>query len=93
MTTKWQIFNSLEEIQIKNSNIDSLLGYPNEETKTETYRDTIKHPTEDLWRGGVGNDLIEACLGMTSEERLNYYDGPNLKDYSYLENNGWFVDN
>ncbi len=88
--TLFEIFNSLEAIETKDANIDTLYGYPNPETKTITYRDDIKHPTEELWAGVVDDGLVERCSGMTPEERANYYDPSDLKTYQYLEDNGWF---
>jgi hypothetical protein len=89
MTVLWQIFDTLAEIEEKNNNINVLFGYPNPETKTERYRESIKHPTLDLWRGCVEDNLIEKCASMTAEEKLNYYDSSDLKDQQWLEENGW----
>jgi hypothetical protein len=89
---KYEIFTSLEDIQIKNSAIDLLRGYPNHVTHTLRYRQPFKHPTEDLWAGIVDDELVGACASMSDQECSQYYDRSNLVDYDYLKANGWFVD-
>lgn len=92
MTVYFEIFDNLESINTHDSSINNLFGYPNAETKTVTYRKPYKHPVEDLWRGTIKDDLVEACGNMTPEERANYYDPSELVTYQYLLDNGWFID-
>jgi hypothetical protein len=87
---KYEIFTSLEDIEIKDNAINQLLGYPNPETHTTQYRLPFKHDTEDLWAGVVDDELVNACSTMTEEERGQYYDADNLVDRAYLEANHWF---
>ena len=94
MTKQFEIFSTQSALTTKNTAINTLLGYPNEETDTERYRDNGKweHPTSGLWAGIVGDALVGACSKMTHEERLPYYDDSDLKSYEWMKDNGWFPD-
>lgn len=87
---KYEIFTDLIVLNTKTAWIDLLYGYPNVETKTTTYRNAIKHKDEDLWAGAVDEKLINACSGMSAEDRLQYYDDSDLKDNQYFLDNNWF---
>jgi len=73
----------------KNTSINTLLGYPNLETKTMRYRNLIKHKDQALWAGAINDELINACEGMGASEKANYYNDSDLKDYQYLLDNNW----
>jgi len=88
----FQIFKSQEELSADNERIDSLLGYPNENTKTYRYRnyDQIKHPISGLWAGIVSAELTKACKKMKPEKKEKYYKKDHLKTKKWMEDNGWF---
>ena len=90
MAIYFQIFLTQAEMDEKTDNINVLLGYPNAQTKTETYRDGDQKYEGTSWAAAVNNDLIEACAAMTSQQRADYYDDSDLKTPQWLENNNWW---
>jgi len=84
----FQIFLTAALADVKNSNINALLGFPN---GAVNYRANIDHLSDDRVAVGIGQQLIDACAAMTAEERLNYYDENNLVDVDGLVDEGWFV--
>jgi hypothetical protein len=91
MSAQFDIYDNLSVIQTKTNLIDTLFGYPKISTKTGIYRKVYKHPTENLWRGTVKEDLIAACDNMTPLEKEEYYDSATLVNFEYLMSNGWFA--
>lgn len=87
---KFEIFTVEQDGLTKNSSINTLLGYPDEETKTERYRELIKKYNQSEWAGVVDDDLVNACASMTPSERAVYYDDSDLKTYQWLIDNNWF---
>ena len=89
---KFQIFNTQNDLESCNIAIDLLLGYPDESVKTYRYRpyDKLEHSVSHLWAGAVTDELVDACIEMSSEERLIYYDENNLKTFEWMKENGWF---
>ena len=90
MTALFQIFITESELDTKTANINVLLGYPDPETHTTTYREGFQKYEGTEWAGTVKDDLVEACSGMTPAERLEYYDDSDLKTYQWLSDNDWF---
>jgi hypothetical protein len=87
---QFEIFTVEAEGDIKSAAIDELLGYPNVNTQTDTYRCLLKHVSQDLWAGVVDDVLVEACGSMSDVERAQYYNDSDLKDSDYLEQNNWY---
>lgn len=87
--TEYEVFNSLIDAQLKTENINVLFGYPN---GAETYRECYLHPSPEDNRAValVTQELIDACSGMTPEQRLNYYNSANLKPLPWVLEQGWF---
>lgn len=86
----YEIFTSLAVFDAKTAKINELYGYPNTETKTETYRQAIKHKDQDLWAGGISLSLQSLCSYMLIEEKALYYNDSDLKDYRELVDSNWF---
>ena len=84
---KFQIFATAALADVKNANINALLGFPNGAIE---YRTNIPHLSDDRVAVGVGVGLQVSCGSMTAEERLEYYDENNLVDVEYLAAEGWF---
>jgi len=87
---QYEIFTTEGALNTKSTAIDILLGYPNAATKTDRYRDVLKHDILSSWAGVVDQNLVDACASMTPTDRLQYYDDTDLKDRQYLIDNGWF---
>jgi len=86
---RFQIFDDVPQADVINANINTLLGFPNGSVK---YRLNMVH-----FDGGdsrvaciVEDSLTDACAGMTAEQKLSYYDEPNLVGVEYLADEGWF---
>jgi len=89
---QYQIFTDSAAADIKNINIDSLLGYPN--AIAQCYRKNALHPDVGDLRVAcvVEDELVDACQGMTPEQRLEYYDSEALKDLTAIKTEGWYPD-
>jgi len=86
---KFQIFENISQAKKINSNIDTLLGFPNGAAR---YRLNMVHFAEGDSRVSciVDYALTVACDGMTAEQKLSYYDEDNLVGIEYLAAEGWF---
>lgn len=88
----YQIFDTEEEFDQKESAICQLLGLPNV-YGSEGYWEKIKHFSADQWYGAVEETLVNACAEMTPAARSAYYDPLTLVDIQYLITNGWYPPN
>lgn len=85
----YQIFDTEEEFDQKESAICQFLGIPNV-YGTQEYWEKIKHFSADQWCGAIEQILVDACVAMTPAERAVYYDPETLVSAEDLISNGWF---
>ncbi len=93
MALKYEIFTVEADADTKTAIIDSDRGYPKAATKTDGYRQLIKHPTLEKWAAPVDDDLVTACASMSAADRILRYNDtdPNKwKTREQLETDGWF---
>ena len=91
MSKLFEIFVDQTSLDIKTSLIDGLLSYPDVPVKTDLYRVGMQKYEGTEWSGTVDQNLVDACAGMTPEQRAIYYDDSDLKSYQWLVDNDWFA--
>jgi hypothetical protein len=87
MEIKYEIFGTEQEGIEKTNKINTLLGYP--KGLTLRYRKVFSGEEITLYAGAIDQLLIDACLNMTPDERILYYNDTDLKTYQYMEDNGF----
>ncbi len=91
MTKLFEIFSTEIEMKTKDSSINTLLGYPKNKDKMDVYRVGFQKYQGTDWAACVDDELINACSGMTPEQRAQYYDDSDLKSYQWLIDNNWYA--
>lgn len=94
MIAKYEICPTLAEADAKLAAINGLpfMQVAISAGKAQTYRENFPHPDpEDARAIGIVEEKLEvACAGMTSQQRLDYYNQDNLSTLLEVYEDGWF---